>query len=319
MVTAGKRKPARPVGRLARLGVIATALGAQAGCTREFFREWANQDVTEAVFEKSRDPRWRLDTFSIEPPALSRFADPYDQDFPPAPPDDPATEALSPVPQWPDNRLIVPVGGDGLSRHAGEMEERAGRRGGDVQQRRLDPSAGPVRADRDPLEPGPASPPGPPQGGSPFAPGGGPAVNGPGDRHDPATPRRRCPGPGRRRGPPVRTGPPRLRAAVRAPERPAAYIPPGGLSGRRSAGNSGPDSEHSTPILLADARSGKTSSRIPPPRPASSFTANPSSRPEGLKDGDVRTNGPPGRPAPGSRAGGSARPGTPPLPDARRT
>ncbi len=36
---------------------------------------------------------------------LSRFADPYDQDVPPAPPDDPAAEALSPTPQWPDNRL----------------------------------------------------------------------------------------------------------------------------------------------------------------------------------------------------------------------
>src|SRR3954453_14198554 len=128
MVTAGKRKPARPVGRLARLGVIATALGAQVGCTREFFREWANQDVSEAVFEKTRDPRWRLDTFSIEPPALARFADPYDQDFPPAPPDDPATEALSPGPQWPDNRLLMPVEGTG---YIGMMErwnaERVGR------------------------------------------------------------------------------------------------------------------------------------------------------------------------------------------------
>jgi len=101
----------------ARLGaapaLLACLLGTQAGCTREFFREWANQDVSEAVFEKSRDPRWRLDTFSIEPPAMSRFADPYDPDFPPAPPDDRAAEALSPVPQSPDNRLLVPVEGNG--------------------------------------------------------------------------------------------------------------------------------------------------------------------------------------------------------------
>ena len=60
--------------------------GAPFGCTREFYREWANQDVSEAVFEKSRDPRWRIDMFSVEPPMLSRFADPYDQDVPPAPP-----------------------------------------------------------------------------------------------------------------------------------------------------------------------------------------------------------------------------------------
>ena len=70
------------------IGAILTALalGAQSGCTREFYREWANQDVSEAVFEKTRDPRWRMDIFSVEPPALSRFADPYDQEVPPAPP-----------------------------------------------------------------------------------------------------------------------------------------------------------------------------------------------------------------------------------------
>src|SRR4030081_950374 len=95
-------RPTRPRPAPARVAALAlVALASQAGCGREFFREWANQDASEAVFEKSRDPRWRLDMFSIEPPALSRFADPYDQDFPPAPPDDPATEALSPVPQWP--------------------------------------------------------------------------------------------------------------------------------------------------------------------------------------------------------------------------
>ncbi len=105
------KPPAVP--RLTLTALLASLLGAQVGCTREFFREWANQDVSEAVFEKSRDPRWRLDVFSIEPPALSRFADPYDPDAPPAPPDDPASEALSPVPQWPDNRLMVPVEGTG--------------------------------------------------------------------------------------------------------------------------------------------------------------------------------------------------------------
>ena len=93
--------------------LVAMATGAPYGCTREFYREWANQDVSEAVFEKSRDPRWRIDVFSVEPPMLSRFADPYDQEVPPAPPDDPATEALSPVPQWADNRLLLPVEGTG--------------------------------------------------------------------------------------------------------------------------------------------------------------------------------------------------------------
>lgn len=108
------RQPFRsPISRLGMAVLATVALGAQSGCTREFFREWANQDVSEAIFEKSRDPRWRLDIFSVEPPALSRFADPYDPDVPPAPPDDYASEALSPAPQWPDNRLLVPVEGTG--------------------------------------------------------------------------------------------------------------------------------------------------------------------------------------------------------------
>src|SRR5579863_6948096 len=89
--------------------LAALAIGPQIGCTREFFREWANQDVSEAVFEKSRDPRWRLDMFSIDPPALSRYADPYDPDAPPAPPDDLPAQALSSVPQWPDHRMLMPV------------------------------------------------------------------------------------------------------------------------------------------------------------------------------------------------------------------
>src|SRR5947207_8774612 len=95
------------VARAARLALaLIPVVVPQLGCGREFFRQWADQDVTEAVFEKSRDPRNRIDLFTVEPPALSRFADPYDPDRPPAPPDDHATEALSPAPQWPHFRLL---------------------------------------------------------------------------------------------------------------------------------------------------------------------------------------------------------------------
>jgi hypothetical protein len=94
-------------------GALALALATQAGCGREFFRHWADQDVSESVFEKSRDPRWRLDLFTVEPPPLSRFADPYDPDRLPAPPDDHAAEALAPVPQWPHHRLMLASEGTG--------------------------------------------------------------------------------------------------------------------------------------------------------------------------------------------------------------
>jgi len=140
--------------------LLAMLLATQPGCTREFFREWANQDVSEAIFEKSRDPRWRLDTFSIEPPALSRFADPYDQDFPPAPPDDIAAESLSPTPQSPDNRLLVPAEATGYI----ELLER-------------------WQAERDaipqpPAASQPAIPPSPSDAPSPFSPVGVPPAAG---------------------------------------------------------------------------------------------------------------------------------------------
>jgi hypothetical protein len=99
--------------RLGPIAVLALALGVLSGCGREFYRQWANQDASEAVFEKSRDPRFRLDMFSIDPPSMARHADPYDPDVPPAPPDDHTTEALAPAPQWPGNRLLVPVEGTG--------------------------------------------------------------------------------------------------------------------------------------------------------------------------------------------------------------
>ncbi len=94
------------------LAIIAGAASAT-GCGREFFREWADQDVAEVVFEKSRDPRFFIDTFSVEPPAMSRFADPTDPDFPPAPPDDHATAALCTAPQWPAMVLLTPMEGTG--------------------------------------------------------------------------------------------------------------------------------------------------------------------------------------------------------------
>ncbi len=168
-----KTRSPRTRGRTRRLGttaiLAALAIGAQVGCTREFFREWANQDVSEAVFEKSRDPRWRLDLFSVEPPALSRYADPYDQEVPPAPPDDPVAEALSPAPQWPDNRLLIPVEGSGYL----ELLDKWRREADEAPQP-------PESSDAASQQPTPGLEPArPPQTSSPFAPPASPAGNKP--------------------------------------------------------------------------------------------------------------------------------------------
>jgi hypothetical protein len=151
--------------------LAALAVGAPIGCSREFFREWANQDVSEAVFEKSRDPRWRLDMFTIEPPAMARYANPYDPDTPPAPPDDYPTQAMSPVPQWPDNRLIMPIEGTGYL----DMLEAWQRARPDVQPPGAvaGPFGGGTLTIPAPLPTGPAVtiPPGPPTNTyAPFAP-----------------------------------------------------------------------------------------------------------------------------------------------------
>ena len=91
------------------------------GCGREFFRKWADQDVTESVFEKSRDPRWNLPVFSIEPPRGSRYADWSDPDRPAAPPDDYAAQELAPVPQKPHIRLLTPMEGTGYYEQLAEL------------------------------------------------------------------------------------------------------------------------------------------------------------------------------------------------------
>ena len=165
----GKRRRPRRIVAIALL-----ALGLHSGCGREFFREWANQDVSEAVFEKSRDPRYRLDVFSVDPPALARFADPYDPDRPPAPPDDFAAQALSPVPQWPDHRLIMPVEGTGYLKLLDEVE------------RYESPPPAPPKPET-PTRPQVVVPPAPPINPGPFVPNTPPSAA-PGSSTTPGSP-----------------------------------------------------------------------------------------------------------------------------------
>jgi hypothetical protein len=280
------RKRLDSLPRKLRQGAFLTVLaaGSASGCSREFYREWANQDASEAVFEKSRDPRWRLDMFSIEPPALSRFAEPYDPEFLPAPPDDPATEALSPVPQWPDHRMLVPTEAttylDMMEAWMRERDEAKaqGKRGSDIY---AEPGSGGRGGTPQPNQPPgppegtPAPPqasPAPPPSSSPFAPG--PAM--------PATPSSRVPG-----------------AGVAAPggSPPPAGAPPGAsvAPARQNQAvvwnprlNSGTNPPGSSPILLAKARSGEKKTNIPPPRSASSFTSQETSRARGAKDAAVQ-------------------------------
>ncbi|MFO1095770.1 MAG: hypothetical protein U0992_21055 [Planctomycetaceae bacterium] len=74
--------------------LLLTALAALAGCNRTFYREAADYEVRVLVDEKSHDPRWDLQNFSIEIDPRSRYAITHDPDFPPMPDDDPTSHQL---------------------------------------------------------------------------------------------------------------------------------------------------------------------------------------------------------------------------------
>ena len=66
-------------------------LAATHGCSRQHYRLQADREVDALIEEKSNDPRWAVDNFSIEMNPRSRYYDDYDPDKPPMPPDDPAS------------------------------------------------------------------------------------------------------------------------------------------------------------------------------------------------------------------------------------
>jgi outer membrane protein TolC len=93
--------------------VIAAALPMCAGCTRHFFRQRADCQVASVLKEKDRYPAWKIEEAHVYPDPRARFADWTNPDRPPKPPDDPATEALSPNPQRPGKAGIRWIEGTG--------------------------------------------------------------------------------------------------------------------------------------------------------------------------------------------------------------
>jgi outer membrane protein TolC len=69
--------------------MLVLALG---GCSRAFWRNWADRDTYAATEERDKDPRWALPRISIDTSPKSRLYDPYDPNYPAMPPDDPAAD-----------------------------------------------------------------------------------------------------------------------------------------------------------------------------------------------------------------------------------
>lgn len=71
------------------LAAAVLAIGAT-GCTRTKYRLQADRDAYAAIAERNNNPAWATRDYNIELDPRSRYYDPYDQDHPPMPMDDPA-------------------------------------------------------------------------------------------------------------------------------------------------------------------------------------------------------------------------------------
>src|SRR5262249_17247004 len=79
--------------------LLAGMLAALDGCTRVFYRNSADKEVTDILAEKDKYAAWKIEQFHVYPDPRARFGDPTNPDRPPMPPDDDATYQLSPRPQ----------------------------------------------------------------------------------------------------------------------------------------------------------------------------------------------------------------------------
>jgi hypothetical protein len=85
--------------RLFGLTLAAGLLVHAGGCTRNYFRQDADKEVSEVLAQKDKFPAWQIENWHIYADPRARFADNSDPDHPPKPPDDPAAYDMSPNPQ----------------------------------------------------------------------------------------------------------------------------------------------------------------------------------------------------------------------------
>ncbi|MCC7085779.1 MAG: winged helix-turn-helix transcriptional regulator, partial [Pirellulales bacterium] len=86
-------RSAKPMLRVISSLVILLACWSS-GCTRAYFRKWADNEIYDLVREKSQDSRWPLNDYTINIDPRSRMYDPSCPDFELEPPDDPAASKL---------------------------------------------------------------------------------------------------------------------------------------------------------------------------------------------------------------------------------
>lgn len=107
----------RRASTFALLVVVAAALLlGSTGCSRGFYRTWADDEVYQLLDRVDCDPRWELPRYTIDVPGDARFYDPANPDFEPRPPDDPTAhrymvcvEGMHGFPCWDQNGVVSTV------------------------------------------------------------------------------------------------------------------------------------------------------------------------------------------------------------------
>jgi hypothetical protein len=81
--------------------VLVAALLLIVGCTRNWYRQAADNEVNDILAEKDQYPAWKIESYHVYADPRARFASPCSPDRPPMPPDDQAAWQMSPHPQCP--------------------------------------------------------------------------------------------------------------------------------------------------------------------------------------------------------------------------
>ena len=71
--SSNRRSAVRRLAPTTGLALLCCALSCLTGCSREFYRLQADDEVYRLVHCASRDPHWALNDFTIEPADNARF------------------------------------------------------------------------------------------------------------------------------------------------------------------------------------------------------------------------------------------------------
>ncbi len=99
--------------RLFNLTLAAGLFVQASGCTRNFYRKGADEEVSEVLAQKDKFPVWQIENWHIYPDPRARFADDTNPDHPPKPPDDPASYDMAPNPQKVPKAGVARIEGSG--------------------------------------------------------------------------------------------------------------------------------------------------------------------------------------------------------------